>query len=227
MRKLIELLLLGMLPLTVAAQEVSFGESYVSDTSKTRMSAIRPGFYLGLESGAMRGRANPTPALAADYSGVTTPWAFGASVAFCAQIPLSNLIHMRGVVGITLLPTEIRYDETGPGTPLSVPFMYLSGDLGAQLLIGHFYRPNAANFILGGYAEVNAFPGVTGRLNPTPVVPRLELGVSYPVKIGESVSRVELLASHTLDDALGDATEFEAWWETAGRIRVSARIYLF
>jgi hypothetical protein len=226
-RSLIGGFLLVLLPLAAMAQEISIGENYVNDTTKTRTSAIRPGFYLGLESGVMRGTANPSQALMTKYAAVTAPWAIGASAAFGAQVPLSKLFQLRGVFGLTLLPTQIKYDEVGPGTPLTVQFMYLSGDVGAQVHIGHFYQARAVNLIVGGYAEINAFPEVTSRVNPTPVVPRIELGLSYPMRVGESVSRVELLVSHTLQDALGDGTEFERWWNTASRIRVSARIYLF
>lgn len=227
MRSLIGGFLLVLLPLAAMTQEISIGEGYVNDTSKTRTSAIRPGFYLGLESGVMRGSANPSQALMAKYEAITAPWALGASAAVGAQVSLSNLLHLRGVLGLTLLPTQIKYDEVGPGTPLTVQFMYLSGDAGAQLHIGHFYRQRAVNVIVGGYAEINAFPEVTSRVNPSPVVPRVELGLSYPMRVSESVSRVELLVSHTLQDALSDETEFELWWNTASRIRVSARIYLF
>lgn len=227
MRSLIGGFLLALLPLAAMTQEISVGEGYVNDTSKTRTSAIRPGFYLGLEGGRMRGTANPSQALLAEYEAVTAPWAIGASAAIGMQVPLSKLLQLRGVFGLTLLPTQIKYDEIGPGTPLTVQFMYLSGDVGAQVHIGHFYRERTVNLILGGYAEINAFPEVTSRVNPAHVLPRVELGLSCPMRVGESVSRVEILVSHTLQDALGDDTEFERWWNTASRIRVSARIYLF
>lgn len=219
--------LLVTLTPTVDAQELAFGETYVNDTTKTRTSAIRPGFYLGLESGWMRGTAQATPALLAAYEEVTTPIAVGASAAFGVQVALAKSIQLRGVFGLTLLPTIVKYDEVGPGTPLTVQFMYMSGDVGAQLHVGHFYQQKSVNLIVGAYAEINAFPSVTSRFTPTPVLPRLEVGLSYPMKAGKSLSRVELLASHTLQDALGDETEFDQWWNRASRIRVSARIYLF
>ena len=227
MRRFAVCVLLGALTHAVDAQELAFGETYVNDTTETRTKAIRPGFYLGLECGWMSGVAQPSPDLAAQYEAVTTPLAFGASAAFGAQVTLSKLLQLRGIFGLTLLPTNVKYDEVGLGTPLTVQFMYMSGDIGAQLHIGHFYRQRALNAIVGAYAEVNAFPDVTSRFTPAPVVPRLEVGVSYPMKVSKSISRVELLASHTLQDALGDETEFDQWWDRASRIRVSARIYLF
>lgn len=213
------------LPFVCLAQSEGTDDYANGDSPRNRFG--RFGFTMGIEVGWFSGAPSPSDTASTVFSEVNASAVPGFSAAVSYDIELGSGLSLRPTTGVTILPTSISYTRFGKVSADEVQFMQLTLDAGAYLTYGETEMATGLGSILGLLYEVNLQPTITNRITPEVGVVRLEAGVSFPLKIGNTATRLALVYSITATPAFGETTVYEQWWSSHNRQRVAMRLAIF